>query len=194
MEGAPHDHLQTRRDADRHGPASRRTMVEARPRSAPPDDVYTLPTVRPAAAADRSAGSIDPRGHRSRALRCRHRAENRSEARLNQPPSRGMTARRPQPEARRLVLHGTRQLAPSRRHVSRKGTVPTLFVRRLRQASAAAGSWAGPGTSRQYLEARIDPPPFPAQVTAKVRFRKEGSEYRFDFTFADFSTEPSGPR
>lgn len=47
---------------------------------------------------------------------------------------------------------------------------------------------------REYLEARIDPPPFPAQVTAKVRFRKEGSEYRFDFTFADFSTEPSGPR
>lgn len=45
-----------------------------------------------------------------------------------------------------------------------------------------------------YLEARIDPLSPPAQMTAKVRFRGNGSEYRFDFTFADFSNEPAGSR
>jgi hypothetical protein len=45
-----------------------------------------------------------------------------------------------------------------------------------------------------YLEARIDPLTFPAQVTAKVKFRKEGSEYRFDFAFADFTSEPLGSK
>ena len=45
-----------------------------------------------------------------------------------------------------------------------------------------------------YLEARIDPLSLPAQVTAKVKFRKDGSEYRFDFVFPDFSNEPVGSR
>ena len=42
----------------------------------------------------------------------------------------------------------------------------------------------------EYLEARIDPLSLPAQVTAKVKFRKDGPEYRFDFVFPDFSNEP----
>lgn len=46
----------------------------------------------------------------------------------------------------------------------------------------------------EYLEARIDPSTFPVQVTAKVKFRKEGPEYRFDFVFPDFSNEPAGSR
>lgn len=64
-------------------------------------------------------------------------------------------------------------------------------TRTTHEISAYPLTAALPGT---YLEARIDPPTFPAQMTAKVRFRSEGSEYRFDFTFPGFSTEPSGSR
>jgi hypothetical protein len=45
-----------------------------------------------------------------------------------------------------------------------------------------------------YLEARIDPLSLPAQMTARVKFPKDGSEYRFDFVFPDCSNEPVGSR
>ena len=45
-----------------------------------------------------------------------------------------------------------------------------------------------------YLEARIDPLSLPAQMTAKVKFRSGGSEYRFDFVFPDFSNQPADSR
>lgn len=45
-----------------------------------------------------------------------------------------------------------------------------------------------PGT--HYLEARIgDPPPLPAQMTAKVKFDEKGEEYRFDFAFPALTRE-----
>ena len=50
--------------------------------------------------------------------------------------------------------------------------------------------------SGSYLEARIDDAALPAEMTAKVRFKDEGPEYRFDFTFSGLSkdlTVPAAP-
>jgi hypothetical protein len=41
----------------------------------------------------------------------------------------------------------------------------------------------------EYLEARVGRTRFPAEMTAKVRFTAGGDEYRFDFTFAEFSVD-----
>ncbi len=46
----------------------------------------------------------------------------------------------------------------------------------------------------RYLEARIRSVPFPAQMTAKVKFQAAASEHRFDFTFPEYSREPAAPR
>jgi heavy metal-binding protein len=45
----------------------------------------------------------------------------------------------------------------------------------------------------RYLEARINTTGPSAQVTAKVRFKNDAPEYRFDFTFASYTTEPVAP-
>jgi len=45
----------------------------------------------------------------------------------------------------------------------------------------------------RYLEARIDAAAFPAQVSAKVRFKPDAPEYRFDFTFPAFTKDPVLP-
>jgi hypothetical protein len=50
-----------------------------------------------------------------------------------------------------------------------------------------------PVPNRPYLEARIDPLPLPAEMSAKVRFGREQTEYRFDFTFTALSKEPAAP-
>lgn len=42
----------------------------------------------------------------------------------------------------------------------------------------------------RYLEARIDSKAAPARMTAKVKFKDNGPEYRFDFAFPQFSREP----
>ena len=44
-----------------------------------------------------------------------------------------------------------------------------------------------------YLEARVDTARLPAQLTAKVRFKSEAPEYRFDFTFTELSKKPAPP-
>jgi hypothetical protein len=48
-----------------------------------------------------------------------------------------------------------------------------------------------PSPDGDYLEARVGRMKFPANVTAKLRFTKGGDEYRFDFTFAEFSIDKS---
>jgi hypothetical protein len=42
-----------------------------------------------------------------------------------------------------------------------------------------------------YLEARVDRAPTPAEMTAKVRFKSDAPEYRFDFTFTGVTKDPS---
>jgi hypothetical protein len=49
-----------------------------------------------------------------------------------------------------------------------------------------------PSADGDYLEARVGRMKFPADMTAKLRFTKGGDEYRFDFTFAEFSID-KGP-
>ena len=44
-----------------------------------------------------------------------------------------------------------------------------------------------------YLEARVDSATLPAQLTAKVRFKNDAPEYRFDFTFTELSKKPAPP-
>jgi hypothetical protein len=44
-----------------------------------------------------------------------------------------------------------------------------------------------------YLEAKVDETSLPAQMTAKVQFKKDAPEYRFDFTFPELSKEPVQP-
>jgi heavy metal-binding protein len=45
----------------------------------------------------------------------------------------------------------------------------------------------------QYLEAKIDSRTVPAPMTAKVKFKADGPEYRFDFTFPEFTKDPLPP-
>jgi hypothetical protein len=48
---------------------------------------------------------------------------------------------------------------------------------------------AAPGTA--YLQARVDTATLPAEMTAKVRFKPGGDEYRFDFAFPSTTTDPN---
>jgi len=41
----------------------------------------------------------------------------------------------------------------------------------------------------EYLEARPGRMKLPAEITVKVKFKNDADEYRFDFTFAEFSTD-----
>ena len=43
----------------------------------------------------------------------------------------------------------------------------------------------------EYLEARVGKMKLPAEMTAKVKFTRDTQEYRFDFTFPEFSTDSS---
>jgi len=47
--------------------------------------------------------------------------------------------------------------------------------------------------NRPYLEARVDTPALPAEMTAKVRFGNDQPEYRFDFTFEKLTKDPLVP-
>ena len=59
---------------------------------------------------------------------------------------------------------------------TRKTTDVTAFPLRLSRDGA-------------YFEARIDPAKLPAEMTAKVRFKPDAPEYRFDFTFTGLTKE-----
>ncbi len=49
----------------------------------------------------------------------------------------------------------------------------------------------------EYLEARVGSIRLPAEMTAKLKFKRDAEEYRFDFAFPNFSTDtspaPGGP-
>jgi hypothetical protein len=51
-----------------------------------------------------------------------------------------------------------------------------------------------PAQNGRYLEARVGKMSFPAQMTAKIKFQPAAPEHRFDFAFAEYSTEPVMPR
>lgn len=64
-------------------------------------------------------------------------------------------------------------------------------TRSTREISASALTYVA---AAGYLEARVGPLPFPAQLIVKLRFRDDGPEFRFDFSFAGPTKEASGPR
>ena len=43
---------------------------------------------------------------------------------------------------------------------------------------------------KRYLEAKVDSRTLPAPMAAKIRFKPDGPEGRFDFTFTEFSKDP----
>jgi hypothetical protein len=45
----------------------------------------------------------------------------------------------------------------------------------------------------RYLEARVSRAQLPAQMSAKVKFKGDAPEYRFDFTFPSYTKEPLAP-
>ena len=48
-----------------------------------------------------------------------------------------------------------------------------------------------PSDDGQYLEARIRSAALPVELAAKVRFAPNGPEFRFDFIFSEYTTEPT---
>jgi hypothetical protein len=43
----------------------------------------------------------------------------------------------------------------------------------------------------RYMEAKVDAKTVPSPMSAKIKVKPDGPEYRFDFAFADFSKEPA---
>ncbi len=98
----------------------------------------------------------------------------------------------PSPGVFRLYLYDdyTKPLATPRvravtaRLVTKEATDPQTFV--TREVASVPLTVAGDGA---YLEAAIDTLPLPANLTMQAVFESGGQEQRFDFAFADFSTD-----
>jgi hypothetical protein len=72
---------------------------------------------------------------------------------------------------------------------------PAGLTARITETTGAAGTIANVSipftrTTRGYYEARLSGAGVPATIAARVRFEPTDKEYRFDFVFPDFSTEP----
>ena len=126
------------------------------------------------------------------------------------------SSRQSQPAARRPVLHGARQLASPGGHVtrergscestcttttpshcrairsnwSRDGSSRKKSSTRPRRAERKSRSRSSCRTDRRYLEAKVDRRALPAPMAAKIKFKADGPEERFDFTFTELSKEP----
>ena len=62
----------------------------------------------------------------------------------------------------------------------------------MKRARARVGTTPlRPAANGEYLEAMVRPVSLPAQMTARVVFEPKGPEYRFDFTFDRFSSDPA---
>ena len=74
--------------------------------------------------------------------------------------------------------------------------LPSKAVRGITASVVAKDTKTGQETtiplvrSGQYLQARVGTLPLPAAMYAKVKFKSDGPENRFDFTFDAFSKEP----
>lgn len=98
----------------------------------------------------------------------------------------------PSPGVFRLYLYDdyTKPLAADRvkamaaRIVTKEETDPKTFV--TKEVASVPLAVAGDGA---YLEAAVDTLPLPANVTMQAVFEPGGKEQRFDFAFADFSTD-----
>jgi len=102
----------------------------------------------------------------------------------------------PSPGVFRLYLYDdyTKPLAHDKvqairaRLVTREETNPTTFV--TKEVSSVPLTVAADGA---YLEASLDTLPLPANLTMQAVFVPGGKEQRFDFAFAEFSTDTAPP-
>jgi hypothetical protein len=84
----------------------------------------------------------------------------------------------------------TKPLSPELRSaVSGRIVTKETFDPTTRLTKEIAAFPLKPSADGEYLEARVGRLKFPAEMTAKVRFAKGAEEYRFDFTFAEFSVD-----
>jgi hypothetical protein len=87
----------------------------------------------------------------------------------------------------------TKPLPPDlRKAVTGRIVTKETFDAATRTTKEIAAFPLKPSADGDYLEARVGRLKFPADMTAKLRFTKGGEEYRFDFTFAEFSVD-KGP-
>ena len=99
-----------------------------------------------------------------------------------------------QDETFRVYLYDdfTRPLAPElARQVSGRVVLKETFdsaTRTTKELVAVPLTMAAGG---EYLEARVGKIKLPAEMTAKVKFTRDMQEYRFDFTFPEFSIDAS---
>ncbi len=97
-----------------------------------------------------------------------------------------------QDETFRVYLYDdfTRPLVPElARQVSGRVVLKETFdpaTRTTRELVTVPLTMAAGG---EYLEARVGKIRLPAEMTAKVKFTRDMQEYRFDFTFPEFSTD-----
>jgi hypothetical protein len=99
-----------------------------------------------------------------------------------------------QDETFRVYLYDdfTRPLAPElARQVSGRVVLKETFDSATRTTKELAAAPLALAPGGEYLEARVGKIKLPAEMTAKVKFTRDMQEYRFDFTFPEFSTDAS---
>jgi hypothetical protein len=101
----------------------------------------------------------------------------------------------PSPRVFRLYLYDdyARQLPTSQFKQVKARVVLNEERDAATQTTREIGVFPLMGRSGGYLEARIDGAPLPARMTAKVQFRPDAPEYRFDFVFTAFTKAPARP-
>lgn len=99
-----------------------------------------------------------------------------------------------QDETFRVYLYDdfTRPLAPElAKQVSGRVVMKETFDSATRTTKEIAAAPLALAMGGEYLEARVGKMKLPAEMTAKVKFTRDTQEYRFDFTFPEFSTDSS---
>ena len=97
-----------------------------------------------------------------------------------------------QDETFRVYLYDdyTKPLAPDlARQVSGRVVMKETFDSATRTTKELATAPLTMAANGEYLEAHVGRIKLPAEMTAKVKFTRDTQEYRFDFTFPEYSTE-----
>jgi hypothetical protein len=99
-----------------------------------------------------------------------------------------------QDEIFRVYLYDdyTKPIAPDlARQVSGRVVMKETFDPATRTTKELVTAPLTMAASGEYLEARVGRVKLPAEMTAKVKFTRDSQEYRFDFTFPEYSTDAS---
>jgi Heavy metal binding domain len=99
-----------------------------------------------------------------------------------------------QDETFRVYLYDdyTKPLPPDlARQVSGRIVMKETFDSATRATKELAAAPLAMAANGEYLEAHVGRIKLPAEMTAKVKFTRDAQEYRFDFTFPEYSTDAS---